>query len=294
MSAGQAEGTALVFSALGLLALGRRLGLKDKPVFLAAGATCRVYRVGETVLRIGQGRFVVDSELRRALVRLGVPVAAPRAVGEGWSLDALVTGSAVRELSGDQARQVGAALAALHSLPVSGWGLLRDQAGPFVAVAPALREGIQTRLLDAWPFGTTPLKRHPLIRFAPDLARPIRLLEADLLALADAPSVINHSDLHREQLHFEAGRLSGLLDFGDAVAGPPGWDAASFAYFWGWRRLPAFLAGYGQPNLENQARLMAVPLAFHRASRAVLEPSRLRRAASYLRAALTSSRTPAS
>lgn len=282
MSAGRPELTALC----------RRLGLKDEPVFLAAGASCRVYRVGGGVLRIGQGRFVVDAALRRALLRLGVPVAAPGAVGEGWSLDAFVGGAALKQLSDGQAAQIGAAVVALHLLPVSGWGLLRDQSGPFVGEAPALREGVQTRLLDAWPFGTTPLKRHPLIRFAPDLLPYLAPLEADQLALADAPPVINHSDLHREQLLFEAGCLSGLLDFGDAVAGPPGWDAASFAYFWGWRRLPAFLAGYGSPGLEAQARLMAVPLAFHRASRATFQLQRLRQAAGYLRAALNASRTP--
>lgn len=270
----------------------RRLGLRDEPVFLAVGAVCRVYRVGDLVLRTGPARFAVDAGLRRALRRLGVPVAAPRAVGEGWSLDSFLGGAALRQISDAQAAQIGAAVAALHTLPVSDWGLLHDQSGPFVGEAPTLAEGIRTRLIDAWPFGTTPLKQHPLMRFAPELLNQVAPLEESLLALADAPPVINHSDLHREQVLFEDGRLSGLLDFGDAVAGPPGWDAASFALFWGWERLPAFLVGYGSPELEAQARLMAVPLAFHRASRAALDPLRLRRAATYLRAALSTSRTP--
>ncbi|WP_161880263.1 phosphotransferase family protein [Deinococcus alpinitundrae] len=274
------------------LALCRRLGLRDEPVFLAVGATCRVYRVGDMVLRSGPARFAVDAELRRALGRLGAPVAAPQAVGEGWSLDSLLAGTALMQISDAQAAQIGAAVAALHSLPVSGWGLLRDQGGPFVAEAPTLPEGIQTRLTDAWPFGTTLLKQHPLMRFAPELLNRLAPLEESLLALADTTPVINHSDLHREQFLFEDRLLSGLLDFGDAVAGPPGWDAASFALFWGWERLPAFLSGYGSPDLEAQARLMAVPLAFHRASRAALDPLRLRRAADYLRAALSASRTP--
>jgi len=130
------------------------------------------------------------------------------------------------------------------------------------------------------------------MRFAPELLNRVAPLEADLLALADAAPVINHSDLHREQFLFEGGQLSGLLDFGDAVAGPPGWDAASFASFWGWERLPAFLVGYGSPELERQAHLMAVPLAFHRASRAAPDPLRLGRAATFLRDALNASRTP--
>ena len=73
-------------------------------------------------------------------------------------------------------------MAALHALPVSGWGLLRDQGGPFVGEAPTLPEGIQTRLLDAWPFGTTPLKQHPLMRFAPGLLSRVAPLEEPLLA----------------------------------------------------------------------------------------------------------------
>ena len=285
--------------ALGLSARGRRLGLNNQPVFLAAGATCRVYRVGEAVLRLGQGRFTVDAELRRALLRLGVPVAAPLAVGEGWSLDTFLGGAPLRQLNDSQAAQIGAAVAALHTLPVSGWGLLRDQSGPFVGAAPTLLEGIQTRLLGAWPFGTTRLKRHPLMRFAPDLLNQVAPLEEALLALADAAPVINHSDLHREQFLFEAGRLRACSISVTRWPGRPAGTRPRSRSFWGWRRLPAFLSGYGQPKLEAQARLLAVPLAFHRASRAEAAFSnaeqllRLRRAANYLRAALNASRTPA-
>lgn len=209
---------------------------------------------------MGESRLTVDAELRRALLGSGIPVAEPLAVGEGWSLDTFLSGEPPHQLSADQAEQIGAAVSALPLLPVSGWGLLRDQPGPFVGEAATLLGGIQTRLQDAWPFGTTPLERHPLTRFAPDLLLRLRPLEAPILALADLAPVINHSDLHREQFLFESQRLVGWLDFGDAVAGPPGWDAASFAYFWGWGRLPAFVAGYSssalvQSQLGAQARL---------------------------------------
>ncbi|AZI42085.1 hypothetical protein EHF33_04440 [Deinococcus psychrotolerans] len=269
----------------------QQLNIKDEPVFLAAGVTCRVYRVGEAALRIGKGRFTVDAELRRSLLASGVPVAAPLALGGGWSLDTLLEGKSALRLSEAQAEQIGAAVSVLHSFPVSGWGLLCDQSGPFVGQVATLLSGVQTRLQDAWPFGSTPLECHPLIRFAPDLLACLRPLEAQILALADLAPVINHSDLHREQFLFEDGQLTGWLDFGDAVAGPLGWDAASFAYFWGWKRLPAFLAGYSssaliQSRLEAQARLMAVPLAFHRASRLTFQPQRLVRAMAFVRSAL--------
>ncbi|WP_146202775.1 phosphotransferase [Deinococcus irradiatisoli] len=261
------------------------LPLPEAPVFLAAGATCRVYRVGQRVLRMGEGRFRVDAELRRALERLGVPVARPLAQGEGWSLDTLLSGAPVTQLSRAQARQVGTAVAALHRLPVTGYGLLRDQTGPFVGAADTLEAGMRTRLTSAWPFDTE-LGAQPLLRFAPELRALVGPLAGPLRALSAVPPVINHSDLHGEQLLFTGEEFSGLLDFGDAVAGPPGWDAASFAYFWGWKQLPAFLEGYGEPQLLAQARLLAVPLAFHRAARAANDPIKLKRAAHYLRTAL--------
>ncbi|TSA86131.1 phosphotransferase [Deinococcus detaillensis] len=269
----------------------RQLNLKDEPAFLAAGATCRVYRVGEAALRIGKGRFTVDAELRRALLASGVPVAAPLVLGGGWSLDTFLKGESTLRIGEAQAEQIGAAVSVLHSLPVLGWGLLSDQSGPFVGQAENLLSGVQTRLQDAWPFGSTPLEHHLLIRFAPDLLPRLRPLKAAILALADLAPVINHSDLHREQFLFEDGQLTGWLDFGDAVAGPPGWDAASFAYFWGWKRLPAFLEGYSssaliQSQLAAQARLMAVPLAFHRASCLAFQSQRLMRATAFVRSAL--------
>ena len=144
----------------------RRLGLEE-PVFLAAGATCQVYRVGEAVLRVAANRpgqqvqFQIDAALRRALLLLGVPVAQPLAVGEDWSLEAFVAGEVVQVLDTTKAFQIGQVVAALHSLPVSGWGLLDNQARPFLGQAASLAQGIQTRLRDAWPFGTTALALHP-------------------------------------------------------------------------------------------------------------------------------------
>ncbi|WP_420596446.1 phosphotransferase [Deinococcus sp.] len=123
------------------------------------------------------------------------------------------------------------------------------------------------------------------------MAQAVAPLEGAVLDLGSEPPVINHSDLHREQFLFVWGRLSGWRDFGDAVAGPPGWDAAALAYFWGGPCLPDFLAGYGvsaqaSATLEDQSRLLAVPLAFHRASRAQSE-AQLSEAAQYLRGALS-------
>lgn len=261
--------------------------------FLAAGATCRAYGAGNVVVRLSgphpgqQIRFKADALLRLKLLEAGVPVARPIThgvlpTGRAYSVDTFVAGEPVggASLSPAACRDIGRALAGLHRLPCSGFGLLQDRSDAFMGLADDPVAGLQTRLQDAWPFGLSSLEAHPLVLAAPDLAASLERHQADLQAVIHTDAVICHTDLHGGQFRLHAGRLSGLLDFGDAAIGPPAWDLASFACFHGWERLDDLLAGYGRrdPVLIQQAHLFGLLLAFHRASRAVTldHPTRMR------------------
>lgn len=116
--------------------------------------------------------------------------------------------------------------------------------------------------------GETPLERHPLIGTAPELALPIARLRDGLEGVICGETALCHTDLHREQFRWQEGRLSALLDFGDAAIGPPAWDLASIAYFHGWE-VAEGVASAAALNCGHSAALFGLLLAFHRASRAV-------------------------
>ncbi|MFC4452651.1 aminoglycoside phosphotransferase family protein [Deinococcus sonorensis] len=264
-----------------LTALLRRNGLPRAALKrLARGATSEVYRAGEVVVRLGSpfSSFHADVAIRRLLLAAGQPVAEPLdhgtlPDGRPYALDRFVPGGPLEPAGTAQARQLGALLAALQRLPCTGYGLLHPDRDPLVGQARTPLAGLQTRLQDVWPLGASTLEQHPLTAGQPRLWPELERLRPDLLALADAPAVLNHTDLHPAQLHWDAdGRLLALLDFGDAARGPAGWDVASFGYFHGWTLVPALLDGLEAPaGLEREAQLMGVLLAFHRASRATAQ-----------------------
>lgn len=274
-----------------------------EPEFLAAGATCRAYRAGDVVVRLSDPhpgkviRFSADARLRSTLLEAGVPVAQPIAHGtlpdgRAYSVDTLLEGEPAGEagLSTAACQDLGRALAALHRLPCTGFGLLQDCSDALVGLADNPVAGLQTRLQDAWPFGSSPLEAHPLVQAAPDLAAPLQSHEAGLRSVIHTGAVVCHTDLHGEQFRLHAGRLTGLLDFGDAAIGPPAGDLASFAYFHGWARLDELLLSYGEHDdaLLRQAHLFGLLLAFHRASRAVTlhRPVRLQASVEFARTTL--------
>jgi aminoglycoside phosphotransferase (APT) family kinase protein len=103
-------------------------------------------------------------------------------------------------------------------------------------------------------------------------------------------TAVVHSDLHAGQLPLVEGRLAALLDFGDAVAGPPAWDIGSFAYFHGWALTAHVLDAYTQdatkrPRIREEARHFAVVFALSHAASSVTrsQPARMEGALRYLR-----------
>lgn len=255
--------------------------------FLAAGATCTAFTDGWRVVRLAAGpgaRLVVQAAVMRALHEAGVPTPQVLEVGtfpsgRTYSLETLVEGDGDGP-SAEGWADLGRALAALHALPHTGFGLLEDRADAFVGQTNTPGDGLRTRLQDAWPLGKTALSEHPLIRAAPELAPPLAGMRAGLEGAVRGETALCHTDLHREQFRWREGRLSALLDFGDAAIGPPAWDVASVAYFHGWEA-----AGATGLPVERDAALFGLLLAFHRASRARSQ-ARLGEAAAFARSCL--------
>jgi aminoglycoside phosphotransferase (APT) family kinase protein len=281
---------------------------------LAAGAQSTVWdvraRQGRFVLRVAaprhgeRVRYEAEYAIRKRLHALGGRVARPiatnRDVDAGvtvdWCLDEFAgserpTGQLPRQACQD----LGQTLALLHSLPVDGYGLLENRRDRLVGRHRDVRDGILSRLEQPWPFSGQPIERHPIATEAPDLLDAIEAMHSQLLGLLslDRGLSVNHADLHAGQLPLSNGRLAAVLDFGDAVAGPPSWDIGSFGYFFGWNRTVRMLEGYSEYRstralLIDQGRMFAIVIALHHAGRSapLIQPQRMSGALRYLRAAL--------
>ena len=281
--------------------------------YLASGAESLVWEIRTAserfTLRIASPRpgesssYESEFAIRRRLFDLGgrvpEPIRTNRDVETGlsldWSLDRFVDGEPGLSLPLQACRDLGTLLAKLHSLPVEGFGLLENRRDMLIGSRPDLRAGILSRLAHPWPFTGDSLEDHAIAPAAPDLVPTLRNLEPEILRVAEQPTAIAvlHSDLHAGQLLLSEGRLMALIDFGDAVAGPPGWDIASFAYFHGWELTEHLLGGYTSDTgwrraLKEEARLFTVVIALHHAGRAqpLNQPQRMEGAIHYLMANL--------
>ncbi|WP_019585293.1 phosphotransferase family protein [Deinococcus apachensis] len=265
--------------------------------FLASGATCVAFTDGRRVVRLAAlngreaTRLNVDAAIRTALRSSGVPTPEALEVGllpsgRAFTVDTLAGGDGSGPSPAGWA-DLGGALAVLHALPHRGYGLLEDRADAFQGLASTPASGLRTRLEEAWPFGETDLKAHPLVAAAPDLAGPLAGLEGDLRDVIGGRTALCHTDLHGEQFRWREGRLAALPDFGDAAIGPPAWDVASLAYFHGWSVAEEVARAAALP-CGREAALFGLLLAFHRASRAVTlrHPARTTEAVAFARGCL--------
>jgi Ser/Thr protein kinase RdoA (MazF antagonist) len=254
-----------------------------------------VSRVGET------SSYESEFAIRGLLADLGGQVARPlftnrdvaAFVDRAWSVDEYVEGRPAgrEEITPAICRELGELLARLHNLPVEGFGLLQNHRDRLVGSVTSPKDGFLSRLDRPWPFTGQPIQQHPIAAAAPDLVERLESLEPELLELArpDQTSVPLHTDLHHGQILLYDGRLAALLDFGDATAGPPAWDVASFAYFHGWNAANLMLEGYTEDQRYRDAliadgRRFAVVLALHHAGRAgpLNQPQRMDGAVRYL------------
>ncbi|WP_165795220.1 phosphotransferase family protein [Deinococcus koreensis] len=251
-----------------------------------------MYTDGARVLRLAaprageSARLTVQAAIQRSLIAAGVPTPQVLEVG---TLDSgrtyLLEGLAQGDDSGPAAQgwaDLGRALAALHALPRSGYGLLEDRDDELRGVARTLGGGLLSRLNLTWPFDASDPNAQALIAAAPDLLAPLLDVRAELLGLTGRPAALCHTDLHGEQFRWQGGRLTALLDFGDAAVGPPEWDVASLAFFHGWPVAAQVAHAAGCP-CGREAALFGLLLSLHHAHRATAlrRPDRLDRAAAF-------------
>jgi aminoglycoside phosphotransferase (APT) family kinase protein len=269
-------------------------------VALPSGVSCDAWRVesdrGPLVVRVERAdrpaaeadepRFEAQAGIVERIAEVDATLAVPRNLDTGreselgWSVDTLVPGAAVRDVDAPSraaAAELGRLLAALHALPVEGFGMLEDRRDGLRGSAGSFLEGVLARYAKAWPYSGQPLVAHPVARVAPQLVGALGELREQLERYADSSTIAAlHGDLHGGHVFVEEGRLAGVIDFGSAWAGPAAFDLASVAVFMGWAVLEEVLAGYEANSVlrdvrRAEAEQLAVVLALHRLRRAVEE-----------------------
>ncbi|GMU40516.1 MAG: hypothetical protein AMXMBFR23_13820 [Chloroflexota bacterium] len=215
-----------------------------------------------------------------------------------WQVTSFLPGEAAttEAVTPDVARDLGALLARLHAVPLEGYGLLDDTVDGVRGQSGDRLAGLLGRYpAGLWPFDGRPLLAHPVARLAPDLIAPLSTLREPLLRYAEPPAAVAvcHTDLNATHLLMQDGRLSGLIDFGDAAILPPAFDIASFAYFLGWPLTDALIEGYATNRILREIRLVeahqvAVVLALQKVEKSSRagDEVRLRHALEVLRATL--------
>jgi len=203
------------------------------------------------------------------------------------------------EMTAEVARDVGAVLAKLHAIPVTGHGLLADAGDEIRGASDVPGTDFTSRWGQAlWPFDGRPLAAHPLIGVAPQLALQTGALREQLLAYGpQGARALCHTDFSPGHVWTEDGHLAGLIDFGDAAVLPPAMDIALFASTYGWEQTEALLGGYATNSVlrdirRAEAYQLAVLVALqriekHAGPRAVRpDEARAERAVAFLEASL--------
>ncbi|MDA1239518.1 MAG: aminoglycoside phosphotransferase family protein [Chloroflexi bacterium] len=205
-----------------------------------------------------------------------------------WQVTSLIEGAPAADaaaITAEIARDLGGVLAALHALPVEGFGPLEDTVDAVRGVAPDRAGGIIGRWSpDIWPFDGRALLTHPVARLAPALLAPLSTMREPLLRYAEPPSAVaaSHTDLKASHFLLHEGRLAGLIDFGDAAIVPPAFDIASFAYYQGWALTTALLEGYATNRIlreirQVEAHQLSVVLALQKIEKATRTADERRR-----------------
>lgn len=247
-----------------------------------------------------EARFAVLSALHERDARCPRPIATDRSDGvpEGlgswrWMVTSWVDGEpATTPIPDGAAREAGEVLAALHTIPSTGYGMLVDTADAIRGRVDEPGGDFTSRWGDEiWPYHGRPLASHSLARVAPHLLVAAAALREPLLAYADVPSrAVCHTDVSGAHLLLRDGHLAGFIDFGDTAIVPPAFDIASFAYYFGWSSTDRLLEGY-EPNSvlrdlrRAEAQQVAVALALQKVEKRVRrqpDPVLLRSALDFL------------
>lgn len=220
-----------------------------------------LFRLGDDLaVRLPRRRIAVDLMLKeqrwlpQVAPKLGLPVSAPlRALGPGpafpwpWSVVPWIDGTTaeVTPPEAGEAARFGRFLRALHHAP------------PSDAPRNEVRGGLLARRSEAFHH------RFDRVRGA-DIgasfshARVLETWRQAMDAPVDLPDTWLHGDIHPMNVIVRAGRLAGIVDWGDCCAGDPATDLASAWFLF--ERAGNVFATYGSltPATRRRARGWAV------------------------------------
>jgi hygromycin-B 7''-O-kinase len=239
--------------AAGVDAILARHGLARAPRTRYDSGSLPVYAVGDAhVLKLyppDEQDFARTEARALAAVDGQLPIATPRPIDaglhEGWPYLLMARTATERDRLADA---LGETVAALHAIDVAPLADLEPPWGRFAAAqrASAAQRQRERRLDEAW----------------------VRQIDAFLERWMPPPSprhALLHTELMREHLLVQRGRLAGLFDFEPAMVGAPEYDFASLGLFVSCgdarvlrRTLRAY--GYAEATLDDGAlpcRLMA-------------------------------------
>jgi aminoglycoside phosphotransferase (APT) family kinase protein len=250
--------------------------------------------------------LLARAAVQAALAERGLPCAAPVATYgsdgiadplEGrhpWLVTAFTPGEpAAAVLEAPALGDLGRLLAGLHSIRADGYGLLEDRADAIRGRESDRNAGLVSRWQpEIWPYDGRPLVAHPVARLTTPHVGALAALRDQLLRYGDAPAAVAlaHTDLNPAHIFIEDGRLTGLIDWGDAAIVPPAFDIASFAYYFGWEQTEGVLEAYEPGRVlrdvrRAEAQQLGVVLALQKLEKHTTrrpDPERVQQALAFL------------
>jgi aminoglycoside phosphotransferase (APT) family kinase protein len=266
---------------------GRVLGDREQAVaaFVASELGCEATRVVRVdafatnavyAVDADGGRFVVKASMLHDAVRAEAwacargaeaGCAAPAILGRGrLGTDDRMSAFIMRRVAGGPIvaghpalPEVGGGLRRLHAVRLPGFGWLAeaswDERGDFSLRHSSWLGFLQGICGDARRLADCSVVAAPVAEAA---AAAIDA-HADALAAVEVGSLC-HGDLKAAHILVEAGRLAGVIDWGDAVVGDPLWDIARFAHRADGGAVAGLLAGYDPERALVDALAWRVPL----------------------------------
>ena len=259
---------------------GRALGDCEQAVaaFVARELGCEATRVVRVDAFATNAVYEVDADGRRCVVKVAMlhnavraetwacarsadaGCAAPAILGRGrLSTDDRLSAFIMRRVAGGPIGAghpalpaVGDSLRRVHDVRLPGFGWLAEAAwdarGDF-----ALRHRSWLDFLQGIVGDTRCLADRYVV------AAPVAEAAAAALAAVEVGALC-HGDLKAAHIFVEAGRLTGVIDWGDAVVGDPLWDLARFAQRADMGSVSLLLAGYDPARALVDALGWRVPL----------------------------------
>jgi aminoglycoside phosphotransferase (APT) family kinase protein len=266
---------------------GRALGDREQAVaaFVASELGCEATRVVRVDAFATNAVYAVDADGRRFVVKASMlhealraeawacargadaGCAAPAILGLGrLGTDDRMSAFIMRRVAGGPIvaghpalPEVGGGLRRLHAVRLPGFGWLAeaswDERGDFSLRHSSWLGFLQGICGDARRLADCSVVAAPVAEAA------AAAIDAHAAALAAVEvGSLCHGDLKAAHILVEAGRLAGVIDWGDAVVGDPLWDIARFAHRADGGAVAGLLAGYDPERALVDALAWRVPL----------------------------------